>query len=68
MFRWSGHERALAQGLRAAGELFAMQARVQSGVVGVVVQPFLFLALAGGMGAILASLYLPLFGLLNELA
>jgi type IV pilus assembly protein PilC len=68
MFRWSSHERALAQGLRAAGELFAMQARVQSGVVGVVVQPFLFLALAGGMGAVLASLYLPLFMLLNELS
>jgi type II secretory pathway component PulF len=68
MFRWSGREGALAQGLRAAGELFAMQARMQSGVVGVIVQPFLFFALAGGMGAVLASLYLPLFGLLDMLA
>lgn len=68
MFRWWGREAALAQGLRAAGELFAMQARVQSGVVGVIVQPFVFIVLAGGMGAVLASLYLPLFTFLDMLA
>jgi type IV pilus assembly protein PilC len=68
MFRWSGREGALAQGLRAAGELFALQARVQAGVIGVLVQPFVFVGLAVAGGAVMTSLFLPLFSLLNELA
>lgn len=68
MFRWAEHPAALAQGLRAAGELFAVQARVQSGVVGVFLQPFLFIGLAAGAGLIITSLFMPLFSLLNELA
>lgn len=68
MFRWAEHPAALAQGLRAAGELFAVQARVQSGVVGVFLQPFLFIGLAAGAGLIVTSLFMPLITLLNELA
>jgi type IV pilus assembly protein PilC len=68
MFRWSGRETALAQGLRAAGELFALQARVQAGVMGVFVQPLVFVGVAFAGGLVMWSLFMPLFSLLNELA
>lgn len=68
MFRWSGRETALAQGLRAAGELFALQSRVQAGVIGVFVQPLVFLGVALTGGLVMFSLFMPLFSLLNELA
>jgi len=68
MFRWSRQEGALAQGLRAAGELFALQARVQAGVIGVFVQPLVFFGVAIAGGTLMSFLFAPLFSLLNALA
>jgi type IV pilus assembly protein PilC len=68
MFRWSERDQALAQVLRAAGELFALQAKVQAGVIGVFVQPFVFVGVAFGGGLVMTSLFMPLIALLNELA
>lgn len=67
VFRWTNHPTAFGDGLRAAAEQYAMQGRVQSGVVSAVVQP---LMLAGAIlfaGGFFVSLFLPLVALLQSL-
>lgn len=67
LFRWTDRPDALAEGLRASAELYAMQARVQSGVMGAVIQPILLamvILLAGGM---FVSLFSPIIALLQSL-
>jgi len=68
LFRWSSRHHALAQGLNAAGELFAVQARVESGVFGIVVQPLILLTLAGASIATAVALLWPLYTMLSWLA
>jgi type II secretory pathway component PulF len=68
VFRWTDRPDALSDGLRAAAELYAMQARVQSGVVGAVMQPIMLamiILLAGGM---FVSLFAPIISLLDALS
>jgi type IV pilus assembly protein PilC len=68
IFRWQSHAQALADGLRSAGELFAVQARVQSNIVGVFLQPLLLLFVVASVGFVVICMFMPLIKLLNELS
>ena len=67
VFRWTDRPTAFADGLRAAAEQYAMQGRVQSGVLGVVIQPFILAAVILFTGGFFVSLFLPLVSLLQAL-
>jgi type II secretory pathway component PulF len=68
LFRWQGQPHALARALRSSGELFATQARLQSGVVGLLLQPVLLFFIVAFVGTIVIALFMPLIKLLNELS
>lgn len=68
LFRWQGRPEAFGRALRAAGELYAAQARVQIGVFGVFLQPLLLMFIVIVVGSTVVALFMPLVKLLNELA
>jgi type II secretory pathway component PulF len=68
IFRWQSNPKALADGLRSAGELFAVQARVQSNIVGVFIQPLLLVFVVVLIGLFVIGMFMPLIKLLNELS
>lgn len=68
LFRWQGQPEALARALRSSGELFATQARLQSGVVGLLLQPLLLFFIVSFLGTIVIALFMPLIKLLNALS
>lgn len=67
VFRWDGRPDALVRGLRAAAELYAMQARVHAWLASALIQPLAFLLVVVVIGGVLASLFLPLIALLRSL-
>ena len=67
LFRWADRHTVFSESLRTAGELHAAQARLQAGVVGVIVQPFLlFLIAVPAIGGTYV-LFMPLVALLQSL-
>lgn len=67
LFRWTDRPEAFADGLRAAAELYAMRARVQSGVLGTVIQPLMLAGVIMVAGGVCATLFLPMVSLLQSL-
>ena len=67
LFRWSERNKLFSESLRTAGELYAAQARLQSGVVGVIVQPILLVAITVPTIGAMYLLFMPLIALLQSL-
>lgn len=68
LFRWQQRPAAFARALRANAELFATQARIQSGLLSLFLQPLLLLVIVGFVGTMVIALFLPLIKLLNDLS
>lgn len=67
LFRWTDRNLVFSESLRTAGELHAAQARIQAGVVGVIVQPLLLFAIAGTAVGFAYIVFMPLIALLSSL-
>jgi type IV pilus assembly protein PilC len=68
LFRWQRQPVAFARALRANAELFATQARIQSGLLGLFMQPLLLFVIVTFVGTMVVALFLPLVKLLNDLS
>ena len=68
LFRWQGQPEAFARALRSSGELFATQARLHVGILGLLLQPLLLFFIVAFVGAMVVAMFLPLVKLLNELS
>jgi type II secretory pathway component PulF len=67
IFRWDGRADAFGRGLRAAAELFAAQARVQTWVAGSFLQPFALAGVIVIVGCVALTLFWPLYALMVSL-
>ncbi|MCH7688998.1 MAG: type II secretion system F family protein [Planctomycetes bacterium] len=67
VFRWSNREETFPEALHAAGEVFEGQARIQAGLVALVVEQFALIGIALSVGFIVIALFMPLMQMLNDL-
>jgi len=67
VFRWSNREETFPEALHAAGEVFEGQARIQAGLVALVVEPIVLIGIALSVGFIVIALFMPLVQMLNDL-
>jgi type IV pilus assembly protein PilC len=67
VFRWESRPAAFADGLRAAAELYAAQARVRTWVAGAFIQPIVLGMVVALIGGMVVTLFWPLFRLLGDL-
>ena len=67
VFRWSNREETFPEALHAAGEVFEGQARIQAGLVALVVEQFALIGIALSVGFIVIALFMPLIQMLNEM-
>ena len=68
VFEWEGRDDAFSEVLRATGDICAAQARVQSGLIRVLVEPMAVLGVALIVGLIAIALLMPMVKLLNALS
>lgn len=68
VFEWEGRDDAFSEVLRATGDICAAQARVQSGLIRVLVEPMAVLGVAVIVGLIVIALLMPMVKLLNALS
>ena len=68
VFEWEGRDDAFSEVLRATGDICAAQARVQSGLIRVLVEPMAVLGVALIVGLIAIALLMPMAKLLNALS
>jgi len=68
VFGWEGRDDALSDVLRATGDICAAQARVQSGLIRVLIEPMAVFGVALIVGFVAISLLLPMTRLLNGLS
>jgi type IV pilus assembly protein PilC len=67
LFRWDGKPDALANGLRAAAELYAAQARVRTWVAASFIQPIVLGLVVFIVGGTAVTVFLPLIALLQAM-
>lgn len=67
LFRWDGKPDALANGLNAAAELYAAQARVRTWVAASFIQPIVLGMVVFIVGGTAVTMFLPLIALLQSL-
>jgi type IV pilus assembly protein PilC len=67
LFRWDGKPDALANGLQAAAELYAAQARVRTWVAASFIQPIVLGMVVFIVGGTAVTMFLPLIALLQSL-
>ena len=68
VFEWEGRYDAFSDVLRATGDICAAQARVQSGLIRVLVEPLAVFGVAVIVGIVTIALMMPMIQLLNSLA
>ena len=68
VFRWADRPDVFAEALAGLSELYSRRARVSASLIGIVLEPFVLMFLAGTVGLIVAALFLPLCQLLDDLA
>ena len=68
VFEWEGHDDSFCDVLRATGDICAAQARVQSGLIRILIEPFAIFGVAVGVGVVVIALFLPMAKLLTVLA
>ncbi len=68
LFRWARQRDLFVDGLRGAADLYAARARLQSGLVTVLLEPILIFGLGLVVGITVLAAFLPLIKLLNDLA
>lgn len=67
VFRWSNRDEIFPEALNAAGEIFEGQARIQAGLVSLIIEPVVLIGVALSMGWIVISLVMPLTQLWNDM-
>lgn len=67
VFRWADRREVFPDALQAAGEVYEGQARIQIGMLGMVVEPLAIIGAATLIGLMVTALFLPLIQLLNDL-
>lgn len=65
VFQWETRDNAFAEILRATGDICAAQARVQSGLARLLIEPLTICGIALAVGSISAALILPIINLFN---
>ena len=68
IFEWEGHDESFCDVLRATGDICAAQARVQSELIRVLIEPLAVFGVAVGVGIVVIALCLPMAKLLNVLS
>ncbi|MEE3364892.1 MAG: hypothetical protein VX304_04545, partial [Planctomycetota bacterium] len=65
VFQWETRDNAFAEILRATGDICAAQARVQSGLARLLIEPLTICGIALAVGSISVALILPVINLFN---
>ncbi len=68
VFEWEGDDDSFCDVLRATGDICAAQARVQSGLIRILIEPLAILGVAVGVGVVAIALFLPMAKLLKALS
>ena len=68
IFRWEKRGDAFPDVLRAAADVYSARATIQTGMVAVVVEPFVVIGAASFIVVLVIAMFLPLIKLLNDLS
>jgi general secretion pathway protein F len=68
VFEWEGHDDSFCDVLRATGDICAAQARVQSGLIRILIEPLAVFGVAVAVGVVAIALLMPMFKLLSALS
>ncbi|MFP6700730.1 MAG: type II secretion system F family protein [Planctomycetaceae bacterium] len=68
VFEWEGHDDSFCDVLRATGDICAAQARVQSGLIRILIEPLAVFGVAVAVGVVAIALLMPMFNLLSALS
>lgn len=68
IFEWEGHDDSFCDVLRATGDICAAQARVQSGLIRILIEPLAVFGVAVAVGVVAFALLLPMANLLSGLS
>ena len=68
VFEWEGHDDSFCDVLRATGDICAAQARVQSGLIRILIEPLSVFGVAVAVGVVAVALFLPMAKLLSILS
>ena len=66
VFEWEAHDDSFCDVLRATGDICAAQARVQSGLIRILIEPLAVFGVAVGVGVVAFALMMPIYNLLSE--